>query len=208
MSIRIHDLLEIDAERFIANQTSVPEWIEASLRESPFLVARRGLATGQKIPVGVRGNERNQRWAAFCDTQLIKSVSTPPKLLGQPLLMRRADVTPALQALQLLKERWTILDRWWGPAGSVGFELATGKPTVKPESDLDVVIYAEDPMTVIEAKSLWSYVVDLPATVDIRVETPVCGFSLIEFANESPGQCLLRTATGLRFGTDPWRPLN
>lgn len=203
MSIRIHDLLEIDADRFIAIQTSVPEWIEAGLRDCPFVVVRRGVATGRKIPVGVRGIERNQRWAAFCDSQLIKNSLTPSQLLARRVLVR----APALHALQLLKERWTKFDRLWGPGGSVGFELATGKHVVKPESDLDVVIYAEDRMTVIEAKSWWSYAVDLPAMVDIRVETPVCGFSLVEFANQSPGPCLLRSATGFMFGTDPWQPL-
>ncbi len=91
-----------------------------------------------------------------------------------------------------------------GPGGSVGFELATSKAIVNPQSDLDIVVYAETRMTVEEAKSLWTRTLDLPAVVDIRVETPVCCFSLGEFVNQSPGAILLRSPRGFKIGDDPW----
>jgi phosphoribosyl-dephospho-CoA transferase len=96
------------------------------------------------------------------------------------------------------------LDHPWGPGGSIGFELATGSHVVKPESDLDIVIYAENRMMTDEAKFLCACAMNLPATVDIRVETPVCGFSLREFASESPAAFLMRTPNGTILGTDPW----
>ena len=47
----------------------------------------------------------------------------------------------------------------------------------KAGSDLDIVIYAERRMTADEAESLCDHAMNLPAAVDIRAETPMCGFS-------------------------------
>ena len=45
---------------------------------------------------------------------------------------------------------------------------------------------------------------NLPVVVDIRVETPVCGFSLKEFAGLSPAAILLRVPGGIVLAKDPW----
>ena len=203
--VRTHDLLEIDAKQLISSQASAPRWVKEDLSQSPFVVVRRGLTVGQEIPIGVRGTERNQRWAAFCHPRLVKSILTPSQLLSHTIATSRADVIPALRALNLLKDRWMDLEHPWGPGGSVGFELASGRHTAKPESDLDIVIYAERRMTSDEANSLCDRAMNLPAAVDIRVATPVCGFSLREFASQSPAAILLRTLSGVVLGSDPWR---
>ncbi len=203
-SVQTHDLLEIDARQLILSQTSAPQWVEEDLPKSPFVVVRRGPATRREIPIGVRGMERNQRWATFCHTKLVKSILTPPQLLTRTIPASRSDAVSALRALNLLKERWMDLDHPWGPGGSVGFELASGTHVVKPESDLDIVIYAERSMTADEAKSLCDRAMNLPAVVDIRVETHVCGFSLWEFARQSPAGILVRTLSGIMLARDPW----
>ena len=202
--VRTHDLLEIDAKQLISSQASPPHWVEEDLPKSPFVVVRRGLITGQDIPIGVRGTERNQRWAAFCHPKLVKGILTPSQLLSRTIPTLRADAIPALRALNLLKDRWKDLVLPWGPGGSVGFELASGSHVAKPESDLDIVIYADRSMTAAEAKSLWDRAMNLSAVVDIRVETPVCDFSLREFASQSPAAILLRAPGGSVLGSDPW----
>jgi phosphoribosyl-dephospho-CoA transferase len=203
-TIRTHDLLELDAKRFISSQSSAPQWVKEDLSKRPFVVVHRGPATGQEIPIGVRGTERNQRWAAFCHPKLIKGILTPSQLLSRTIPASRADAIPALRAINLLKDRWKDLVLPWGPGGSVGFELASGSHVAKPESDLDIVIHAERSMTAHEAKSLCARATNLPAAVDIRVETPVCGFSLTEFASQSPAVILLRAPGGSVLGSDPW----
>jgi hypothetical protein len=75
---------------------------------------------------------------------------------------------------------------------------------VRPESDLDVVIYAEGKITREEARSLQARTMNLLVAVDIRVETLGCGFSLIEYARGGPAGALLRTPAGLELGNDPW----
>ena len=87
-----------------------------------------------------------------------------------------------------------------------GFELATGRSVATPESDLDIVIYAERPMTADKAKVLCAGAMDLPAAIDIRVETPQAGFSLREYAYASPAPILLRTPVGAMLLSHPWAP--
>ena len=203
-TVRTHDLLELDAKRFISSQSSAPQWVKAELSQNPFVVVRRGLATGYEIPIGVRGTERNQRWAAFCHSKLVKRILTPSQLLSRAISTSRADVIPAFRALNLLKDRWMHCVLPWGPGGSVGFELASSRLAAKPSSDLDIVIYAEKRMTAEEAKSVCDHAMNLPAVVDIRVETPICGFSLKEFAGRGPAAILLRLPRGIVLAKDPW----
>lgn len=202
--IRTHDLLEIAAERFLSLQASAPAWAAEVLQRVPFLVVRRGQASRQTIPVGVRGTERNQRWAAECNSALVKSITTPQQLLNRNVPMFRADSVPAFGSLLVLQDRWTGFACSWGPGGSVGFELATGSHAAKPESDLDIVIYADEPITTDEAKSLCALASGLPTAVDIRVETRTCGFSLKEYASQGPAPILLRTPCGARLGSISW----
>jgi phosphoribosyl-dephospho-CoA transferase len=203
-SVRTHDLLEIDANELISGHGSAPEWVEEVLRKSPFVVVRRGRATEQEIPVGLRGPERNQRWATFCHPKLVRSILTPPQLLAGNVPIARAEAIPALRAFNLLKDRWMHLGRPWGPGGSVGFEIATGNLVANEQSDLDIVIYADTRMTIDEAKSLWAHTMDLSAVADIRVETLVAGFSLAEYARAGFTGILLRTPDGHVLGNDPW----
>jgi phosphoribosyl-dephospho-CoA transferase len=201
--VRTHDLLEIDAKQLISADWTLPEWVEEHLLATPFVVVRRGLITSQRIPIGVRGGERNQRWAALCHSTWVKSILTPPEVLTRNVPALRAAV-PALRALHFLKDRWLDLDHPWGPGGSVGFELATGRHVVRPESDLDVVIYSEGKITREQARSLHARTMNLSVAIDVRMETLACGFSLTEYAGADSGGILLRTPYGIELGNDPW----
>jgi phosphoribosyl-dephospho-CoA transferase len=200
---RTHDLLEIDAKQFCMLQESLPRWVKEELQRVPFVVVRRGVEMDLGIPVGIRGAARNERWAAFCDPKFVKHVIPPPQLVGRTAPALRSAV-PAFRSLRILEDRWRTIPYPWGPGGSVGFELATGSQVAKPASDLDIVLYIDGRMTTGETAELCISASDLPATVDIRGETPTCGFSLKEYANQGPEGILLRTPTGVVLGTDPW----
>jgi phosphoribosyl-dephospho-CoA transferase len=207
MTWRIHHLLEIDAEQFCVAQDSLPRWVEEELRRTPFVVVRRGVERDAGIPVGVRGAARKERWAAFCDPKLVKRVITPPQLVGCTAPTFRAEVIPAFRSLRILENRWRTIRYPWGPGGSIGFELATGSHVANPASDLDVVIYINSRITTGEAADLCLSAGDLPTAVDIRGETPTCGFSLKEYANKGAESMLLRTATAVELGADPFGEL-
>jgi acyl-CoA reductase-like NAD-dependent aldehyde dehydrogenase len=59
-------------------------------------------------------------------------------------------------------------------------------------------------MTTGEAAGLFFSASDLPTSIDIRGETPICGFSLKEYAGHGTERILLRTPAGVVLGADPW----
>ena len=200
---RVHDLLHIDAHGLIADSVSQPAWVRETLISCPWLVVRRGQAPVGHIAVGVRGAMRSERWAGFCGERLIKKVVRP-----QELLMSHASNsiprTPALRVLREISERWAELALPWGPVGSVGFELATGRMVTTEASDLDVVIRASQRITIDYARWLFDRTLGFEAKVDVRVETSACGFSLEEYVIAGASQILLRCKDGERLGRDPW----
>jgi phosphoribosyl-dephospho-CoA transferase len=111
---------------------------------------------------------------------------------------------PALAALSWLEGKLDKSELDWGPVGSVGFELATGQQVVTGASDLDIALFAPTRFTKDAARDLWSVMRAAPAKVDVRVETPYCGFSLEEYAREETVQVLVRLPESRRFAIDPW----
>ena len=106
--------------------------------------------------------------------------------------------------LGVVLERWRGFTISWGPTGSVGFELVCGRKITTAASDLDIAIHATQRIALEQARFLWTSVTGLQTKVDVRVETPECGFSLEEYVRRSPGRILLRYPEGPTFGDDPW----
>lgn len=204
-----HYLLKVNApEVILANGRGaqcVPSWVSGELRKTPLVVIRREVAARNLIPVGIRGPERSQRWAAWCPPTAIQQIVTPADLLKRFATMPDLPVSPACRALRCLAVAWKwFTPACWGPGGSVGFELATGKQTTTLRSDLDLVIYAGERLSGRDAQRLLASTADLEAAVDVRVETPVCGFSLAEYARPIAQSILLRTSAGPILGDNPW----
>ncbi|HYZ74292.1 MAG TPA: malonate decarboxylase holo-ACP synthase [Chthoniobacterales bacterium] len=204
--IRPHYLLKIDiaAISFCGSSfdVSVPASIRRELEETNFVVVRRGVVTENWVPIGIRGPQRFQRWAAWYPPDAIKEIVKPMDLSTK--VSAANDRLPVRRALQRLIKAWKWLTYPWGPAGSLGFELATGKQTTTMQSDLDVVIYADDPISRRDAQRLLASADDLEVKLDIRIETPRCGFSLTEYATSPTKTILLRTVAGPILGDDPW----
>lgn len=195
----VHDLLQIDPALLTSGCGAEPHWIQETLIVCPWVVVRRAQTSFGRIAVGVRGATRSERWAAFCHETQVRTIVPPEQLLPSS---RR---TPALRALQEMCDRWAPLALSWGPAGSVGFELATGRRVTTEESDLDLVVRAPQRIGLEEARFLLDRTLGLEVKVDVRVETPLCGFALKEYALESSPRILLRYAEGVRLGEDPWQ---
>jgi phosphoribosyl-dephospho-CoA transferase len=198
-----HHLLRVNAtEVILANDRDdqcAPSWVFRELGKTSLVVVRRGAVTRDRIPVGIRGPERSQRWAALCPPSAIQQIITPTDLLKR--FARLAGLSwPGIAGVDW---RW-LTHSCWGPGGSVGFELATGKRTTIPRSDLDIVVYANEHLSRSDAQRLLVFTGDLEVAIDIRVETPVCGFSLAEYARSSAKSILLRTSAGPILGDNPW----
>jgi phosphoribosyl-dephospho-CoA transferase len=206
--IRPHYLLKIDTAAISCGTSSldvsVPAPVRRELEETNFVVVRRGVITESWVPIGIRGPQRSQRWAAWYPRYAIQEIVKPMDLLTQIDTANDPDVSPARRALRSLLNAWQWLAYPWGPAGSVGFEVATGKQTTTIRSDLDVVIYADEPLSRRDAQRLLTSADDLEVRLDIRIETLTCGFSLTEYATSPTRTILLRTVAGPILGTDPW----
>jgi phosphoribosyl-dephospho-CoA transferase len=205
LSPRVHDLLEINGRLLRATLPSPPAWLTDCLGESSYVVARRSPAAENQIPIGICGAQRKQRFSAVIPRRLVRNILTPPLLLRLAESLTIPQL-PALRSLVSLKKRWAGLDWPWGPIGSVAFTLATGSQRANADSDLDIVLEAENRFTTSDAKMLFASTLGLTARVDIRIETPFCGFSLFEFGWTRSGSILLKTPEGPILGSDPWAP--
>jgi phosphoribosyl-dephospho-CoA transferase len=199
---QVHDLLQIDPHS--VNDISAPCWVKQALRSCPWAVTRRAQAPADEIAVGVRGNTRSERWGGFLKKNFINKMVRPAELLEFGRSATLITRTLAFRALREVIERWRDLSLQWGPAGSVGFELASGRHTTTEGSDLDIAIRAPFRMTQEKALSLCHRMIGLQVRVDVRVETPQCGFSLREYACTSSARMLLHYPEGVRLGSDPW----
>jgi phosphoribosyl-dephospho-CoA transferase len=199
---QVHDLVQINPDSV---SDIAPSWVSSALHSCPWAVVRRVPSAPGAIAIGVRGNARDKRWGGFICKDSVSSIVRPMDLLAMPssMLIPR---TPAMKALQQVREKWQDLDSTWGPIGSVALELVSGEPVTTECSDLDVVIIASCRLGLEQTRSLWQRVVELRPHVDVRVETPRCGFSLQEYARYFPRRILLRYPEGVILGDDPWSP--
>ena len=113
----------------------------------------------------------------------------------------RSDQNIPLSVLRELDEIQLVVVR---RGGSLGFELASGKSTTTSGSDLDIIIYADEQFSRTVAQQLIAATNNLEVPVDIRIETPMCGFSLAEYAGSDAQKILLRTSAGPVLAHEPW----
>lgn len=199
-----HDLIklslcELDLER-------APEWVRPSLELVPFAVVRRAKSNGPQIPIGVRGSDRNERWACLIKRGAIVKIVTPETLSDtiNTIAPSRIAEIPALSALATLSARLANTPWKWGPTGSVGFELASGSRTAKPTSDLDLILRCKHRVEKIELRSFNECLKDLCVRCDTVIETPNGGVALVEYLNETEVYAL-RTINGPLLTHDPWQ---
>ena len=206
-ALHVHDLILLRSETAVTSTEGGTACRYLNSNQRPWVVVRRGRISDGLIPVGVRGAQRHERCAGFTRSSEVFEILRPDQLR----LMLAEDSRRALQAfrtLSYLESHLVGLDMIWGPGGSAGYELASGIPAVRDDSDLDFILSAPRRLEITEARDLWRVISNAPGKVDALVETPFCGFSLEEFVTTSPRKILLRTSDGRILGSDPWSLLN
>lgn len=197
-----HDLLEIAAAGALVCAAPPPSWARTGLARAPFVVVRRARRVGALLPVGVRGAARDERLPARLPPGAALRRIRPEDLAAARGRAARRDL-PAFAALDAAAAALDALGVAWGPAGSAGFELATGVATVTPESDLDLVVRAPAPLPRGAAAWLRSRLAALPCRADVQLETPAGALALAEWASGA-ARVAVRTALGPRLLDDPW----
>jgi phosphoribosyl-dephospho-CoA transferase len=202
---RPHDLLRLAGDHD-ALPVDAPSWARASLTRTPWVVVRRANPPDGQVAVGVRGLLRPQRFAMTLPSTAVEQIVAPERLCADGPPADR-DL-PAFAALRTVRSYLSSSGLWWGPTGSVGFELATGHHTVTDDSDLDVILRVGDINASLlqQLSALQGKLSSAVARVDCQVETPAGAVALAEIASSHPrvvvrtvaGPCLLNSAELVR----------
>ncbi|MGO4478231.1 malonate decarboxylase holo-ACP synthase [Massilia sp. 2TAF26] len=208
---RPHDLLFLrhpDAFDACACATR-PGWLDALWLEQAPVVVRRAAAGPERVAVGARGLQRNERCAGHIALADIARRITPRQLAHE--LLRApgrvegfADALPCIAALLALAPRLRDLDLDWGPAGGAGFWLASGLPVLRPTSDLDLLVRSPQPLSPALTAELCTLHDYDGCRIDIQIDTGVGGFALMEYARG--GKTMLKTEHGPQLVDNPWEP--
>jgi phosphoribosyl-dephospho-CoA transferase len=200
---RVHDFILLRSVEVETACLAEPAWVAPALLRTPWAVTRREPAPKGKVAVGVRGTAREERWGGFLELSQV-ALTKKPSQLRSSLVHDSRRTIPAFKALTFVETVLAHTNLDWGPAGSIGFELATGNPVATEESDLDVVLFAWQRVDVVTARHIWLALAASPVKVDLRIETPFCGFSLEEYARSESTKILIRMPSGRRLVEDPW----
>jgi phosphoribosyl-dephospho-CoA transferase len=203
----VHALLRVTDLDALVFEGSRPDWALAALQLAPWAVVRRPAPRLESWPVGIRGGSRAQRCAAWLPRHAIQECVTPQVLAAQRA-WRQCPGAAASPAVAVLDAVAAILAAHgfagrWGPGGSVGFELASGVASTTRDSDLDLVLSADEQLARTDANRLHADLSTLPVRIDLLLETPNGAAALAEYAHGA-GAVLLRSAQGPRLVRDPW----
>jgi phosphoribosyl-dephospho-CoA transferase len=92
----------------------------------------------------------------------------------------------------------------WGPIGSLGFTLASGRVAIRPESDLDALIDTPTELPRERARELTRQFDRLECMVDAQLRTPTGEVSLLEWGSTIRRDLLVRTESGPMLTANPW----
>lgn len=196
--LRLHRLPVHDGE---------PAWVREAFQRAPFAVVRRAQSAPGFVAVGIRGANRAQRYGTWVEDADVEFAVPPEALVAQEPASGRERL-PAFSVLAELRRAPCLPGRYvWGPAGSVGFELATGVPTATGSSDLDLLVRAPERLDRAAAVHLLAELLALAqhagVRVDVQLETPAGGVALAELAG-GKSHVMARANTGASLVTDPW----
>ena len=197
MEMNPHDLIRIKKEEDLLADLPLPAWVSESLNLAPFVVVRRSHSPDGKIPVGVRGRERGQRFPAWLPDKKAVAVITPYSLMVSANSNRINDpgAPAAIRSLRRITPLLQNTGYRWGPTGSVGFELAANTTTVKEDSDLDILIDLPEFVPILSATRLME---DLQrrtlVRVDVQLNTPQGSLALADYIGA--GKVLVKGNSG------------
>ena len=199
-----HTLIRLKSRSALTASAALPAWAEAMLNESPYVIVRRG-PQADRYPVGLRGYQKPQRFAAFVAPEGYTETVTPQQALA--LLPKLDPARAQLPAFQKLVQLQPLLQGFdWGVGGSLQFELVTGLKMARPVSDVDVIMNRPaQPLSLAAAAQLVQRLQAIAgAHADIQVVHGQDGFSLEEYAQHRDAQIMMKTASGPQLTDDPW----
>ncbi|MDD2058488.1 malonate decarboxylase holo-ACP synthase [Pseudomonas sp. GD03860] len=193
-----HDLLWTACVDWLP--ADAPDWAVKVLQQGQPVVVRRANGVPGQVAVGLRGSNREQRYASWIPASSVLHRLSPEQLAAHPLGERR---WPALQALQQLKPVLEATGLVWGVSGSAGYELACGVAALHQHSDLDLIVRTPVPMSRPAARQLLERLQTPLCRIDVQLQTPGGAVALGEWAGDAR-QVLLKSSAGACLVADPW----
>jgi phosphoribosyl-dephospho-CoA transferase len=183
-----------------------PGWVAEALSLGHPVVVRRAVCAADQIAVGVRGQQREQRYATLIKCTDVQRQVQPEQLIhGEN---KGGRDWPALRALRQIRPLMQDLGLVWGVSGSAGFELGSGFAALHRDSDLDLILRTPQFFSRDQAAGLVAVLDSATARegcrIDLQLQTPRGGVALREWASAAR-QVLLKTSEGACLLSDPWR---
>jgi triphosphoribosyl-dephospho-CoA synthase len=114
---------------------TAPGWARARLESTPWVTVRRAYVAGA-VAIGIRGHNREERFAAVVPVGAVEEMIVP-EMLAERAPPRKHDAFEALESVNRAARAHGLCV---GPIGAAGFELGTGVPALHERSDLDVLV--------------------------------------------------------------------
>jgi phosphoribosyl-dephospho-CoA transferase len=197
-----HDLIWLTDTALLELDGPWPEWLPPDWLQRAPLVVRRESTLDGRLPVGLRGTARSERCKGYVGGAGVGRRVTPEMLA--PSGRQPRNGVPALDALAALSPALDALGLAWGPTGGVGFFLACGLPVLRPDSDLDLLVRAPQPLSASQVGALVALQANPACRIDIQVDTGAGAFALAEW-RRTGRRVLLKTGAGPVLSDDPWR---
>lgn len=205
MVVTPHDIVKVSQTVQESLVTDFPTWAKLAWWLSPFHVVRRAPMIDEKIPIGIRGQTRSERFGIDIPQDWIASIITPQSLVEQKCWQtwqRSSDFPDIAKILNQLS--CELMDYSWGIGGSLGYELTTSLPTIRETSDIDVILYQSTALPHKECKQIIERISGSPILIDIQVQNQKGAFHLQEYVQNPDTSILLKTADGPILTKDIW----
>ena len=177
---------------------NAPDWVYQKLVAQHPVVVRRDITQPKEIAVGIRGEQRHQRYATTMPIDAITQQVKPESLKDYSSISVKFQ-----QQLLDIEQILNVSGYVWGFTGSVGFELATSITTIHENSDFDILLRTPDVLSRDTAKQLLAQLQRVKIPIDVQLQTPRGGVALKEWA-EKTGQVLLKQSQGAILVEQPW----
>ena len=203
MKVDVHDIIKLNLISENKFDLTLPNWAMESLKAAPYVVVRRGKIKKIKgnayLPIGIRGQSREERFGCFMLEDNCQAIITPEQIVKDKMWDNSSTRWKTLlDRLEKSFEKWDS-KLVWGLTGSVGFELITKQKVTNSNSDLDVVIKPNQPISIEEARQILDLLQESSSAtntvIDANMKTSKGWIALTEYAT-GMGTYLIKTETG------------
>lgn len=193
MEINVHDIVQFATINDIQNHMNPPIWIKNAPAAQNFAVVRRMPIMNKTIPIGLRGETREERYGAFIHESNIIQVISPTSLVNR---IDKQNDQSYFSTLNTIREEFEKYKLIWGPTGSIGFEIATSIGVTTPNSDIDICLYLDQINSELLVK-VGNFLEGLNRRIDVQVEIPFVGaFLLNDYLKYEKTGFIVRTKFG------------